>query len=170
MVADRFSKIGSEPILQNHLVYDVVTAFVNYFKVRASDKIKFVVSGDARVEALINIPLFDWVLENLLKNAVNAIEGHGKIDIVISDQPAKKQVFLDVVDTGKGIPRSKFDTVFQPGYTTRKRGWGLGLSLTKRIVENYHKGHISVKDSELGKGTTFRIVLTSNSKAEESII
>ena len=170
MVADRFSKIGSEPVLKSHLVYDVVTEFVNYFKVRASDKIKFVVSGDARVEALINVPLFDWVLENLLKNAVNAIEGHGKIDIHIADNPAKKQVFLDVVDTGKGIPRSKFDMVFQPGYTTRKRGWGLGLSLTKRIVENYHKGHISVKDSEFGKGTTFRIILTSNQKLEEDIV
>ncbi len=169
MVADRFSKIGSEPILQNHLVYDVVTEFVNYFKVRASDKIKFVVSGDARAEALINVPLFDWVLENLLKNAANAIEGYGRIDIHIADNPAKKQVFLDVIDTGKGIPRSKFDTVFQPGYTTRKRGWGLGLSLTKRIVENYHKGHISVKDSELGKGTTFRITLTSSQKLEEHV-
>ncbi len=170
MVADRFSKIGSEPVLKSHLVYDVVTEFVNYFKVRVSDKIKFVVAGDARVEALINVPLFDWVLENLLKNAVNAIEGHGKIDIYIADNPAKKQVFLDVVDTGKGIPRSKFDMVFQPGYTTRKRGWGLGLSLTKRIVENYHKGHISVKDSELGKGTIFRIILTSNQKLEEDIV
>ena len=170
MVDDRFSKIGYEPVLKSYLVYDVVTEFVNYFKVRASDKIKFVVSGDARVEALINVPLFDWVLENLLKNAVNAIEGHGKIDIHIADNPAKKQVFLDVVDTGKGIPRSKFDMVFQPGYTTRKRGWGLGLSLTKRIVENYHKGHISVKDSEFGKGTTFRIILTSNQKLEEDIV
>lgn len=170
IVADRFSKIGSEPVLKSYLVYDVVTEFVNYFKVRASDKIKFVVSGNARVEALINVPLFGWVLENLLKNAVNAIEGHGKIDIHIADNLAKKQVFMDVVDTGKGIPRSKFDMVFQPGYTTRKRGWGLGLSLTKRIVENYHKGHISVKDSELGKGTTFRIILTSNQKPEEGIV
>jgi two-component system, sporulation sensor kinase D len=105
------------------------------------------------------VPLFDWVLENLLKNAVNAIEGKGSIKVEISGNKIKKQVFIDVTDTGKGIHRSKFDTVFQPGYTTRKRGWGLGLSLTKRMVENYHNGQIFVRDSEVGKGTTFRIVL-----------
>ena len=107
----------------------------------------------------MNVPLFDWVLENLLKNAVNAIEGVGSINVEISGNKIKKQVFIDVSDTGKGIARSKFDTVFQPGYTTRKRGWGLGLSLTKRMIENYHNGQIFVKDSEVGKGTTFRIVL-----------
>ena len=107
----------------------------------------------------MNIPLFDWVLENLLKNAVNAIENTGNIKVEISKSKTKNQVYIDVTDTGKGIPRSKFDTVFQPGYTTRKRGWGLGLSLTKRMIENYHNGLIFVKDSEVGKGTTFRIVL-----------
>ena len=111
------------------------------------------------MKAGLNIPLFDWVLENLLKNAVNAIDNAGQIKVEISGNKARGQVFIDVTDTGKGIPRSKFETVFQPGYTTRKRGWGLGLSLTRRMVENYHSGQIFVKDSEVGKGTTFRIVL-----------
>lgn len=166
MVADRFSKIGSKPILHNHVVYNVVEEFVNYFRVRVSDKIEFQVSGDTHVEALINVPLFDWVIENILKNAVNAIDGSGLIKVEIKENLVKEQVFIDICDTGKGIPRLKFDTVFQPGYTTRKRGWGLGLSLTKRIVENYHQGHVFVKDSELGKGTTFRIVLKSNLQYE----
>jgi hypothetical protein len=161
-VADRFSKIGSKPILHNHVVYEVVEEFVNYFRVRVSDKIEFVLSGDKHVEALVNVPLFDWVIENILKNAVNAIEGQGSIKIEVKENLVKEQVFIDITDTGAGIPRLKFDAVFQPGYTTRKRGWGLGLSLTKRIVENYHQGSVFVKDSELGKGTTFRIVLKSN--------
>lgn len=162
MVADRFSKIGSKPVLNNYIVYGVIQKFVDYFKVRTSDKIQFVVSGDTGAEALLNIPLFDWVLENLLKNAVNAIEGSGKIELNITENPAKEQVFIDISDSGKGIPRLKFDTVFQPGYTTRKRGWGLGLSLTKRIVENYHQGQVFVKDSDIGKGSVFRIILKSS--------
>src|SRR5690606_9969483 len=148
VVADRFSKIGSTPVLQNHTVYKVVVDFVNYFKVRTSDKIVFNVSGDTKVQAMLNVPLFDWVLENLLKNAANAIESAGRIDIVISENIAKEQIFIDISDTGKGIPRAKFDAVFQPGFTTRKRGWGLGLSLTKRMID-YHKGQIFVKESEI---------------------
>jgi len=159
IVADRFSKIGSRAKLDDHKVYEVVKDFVDYFKVRVSKNISLEMTGNPHLQAGLNVPLFDWVLENLLKNAVNAIEGKGKIKVEISGNKIKKQVFIDVSDTGKGIPRSKFDTVFQPGYTTRKRGWGLGLSLTKRIVENYHNGQIFVRDSELGKGTTFRIVL-----------
>lgn len=169
MVADRFSKIGSKPVLHNHVVYEVIDEFVNYFKVRVSDKISFLVTGDKHVEALINVPLFDWVIENILKNAVNAIEGPGTIKVDVKEHLVKEQVFIDITDTGNGIPRLKFDTVFQPGYTTRKRGWGLGLSLTKRIVENYHQGHVFVKDSEIGKGTTFRIVLKSNLTYEPTI-
>jgi two-component system, sporulation sensor kinase D len=161
IVADRFSKIGSKPQLENHSVYEVVKDFVDYFKFRVSKKIAFELTGNRRLVSGLNIPLFDWVLENLLKNAVNAIDGTGSIKVEISGSRAKKQVYIDVTDTGKGIPRSKFDTVFQPGYTTRKRGWGLGLSLTKRIIQNYHNGQIFVRDSELGKGTTFRIVLKS---------
>ena len=161
IVADRFSKIGSKPVMEEYSVYDVIKDFVDYFKIRVSNKIHFEIHGNPYLRAGLNIPLFDWVLENLLKNAVNAIENTGNIKVEISGSKTKKQVYIDITDTGKGIPRSKFDTVFQPGYTTRKRGWGLGLSLTKRMVENYHHGQIFVKDSELGKGTTFRIVLKS---------
>ena len=159
IVADRFSKIGSKPKLEEQYVYEVVKDFVDYFKVRVSNKITFEQTGNRRLVAGLNIPLFDWVLENLLKNAVNAIDGTGSIKVQIHGSKQKKLIFIDITDSGKGIPRSKFDTVFQPGYTTRKRGWGLGLSLTKRIIENYHNGQIFVKDSEVGKGTTFRIVL-----------
>lgn len=159
IVAERFSKIGSKPVLENHVVYKVVRDFVDYFEFRSSDKIKFKVSGDTRVEALLNVPLFDWVLENLLKNAVNSIEESGEIEVKISENLVKEQVFIDITDSGKGIPRSRFERIFQPGYTTRKRGWGLGLSLTRRIIQNYHKGQVFVKESELGKGATFRIIL-----------
>lgn len=159
VVADRFSKIGSKPKLEDHFVYDVIEDFVNYFKVRVSNNISFEVTGNKDLMAGLNVPLFDWVIENLLKNAVNAIEGKGSIHVHIDTNKTKDQIFIDVIDTGKGIPRSKFITVFQPGYTTRKRGWGLGLSLTKRMVESYHDGRVFVRDSELGKGTTFRIIL-----------
>ena len=162
VITDRFSKIGSKPVLEDHVVYTVIKDFIEYFQLRTSDKIKFSITGDDQVRALLNVPLFDWVTENLLKNAANAIENDGSISVNIIENLAKEEVFIDVTDTGKGIPRSKFDAVFQPGYTTRKRGWGLGLSLTKRIVENYHSGQIFVKESEVGKGTTFRIVLKSS--------
>lgn len=166
IITDRFSKIGSKPMLEDHVVFIVVKNFVDYFKVRTSDKINFVIQGDKQVRALLSIPLFDWVTENLLKNAANAIENEGTITINIIENLTKEEVFIDVSDTGKGIARSKFDAVFQPGYTTRKRGWGLGLSLTKRIIENYHSGQIFVKESELGKGTTFRIILKSSTTYE----
>jgi two-component system, sporulation sensor kinase D len=160
IIADRFSKIGSKPKLEDRSVYYVIKDFVDYFSVRVSNNISFEITGNPYLMAGLNVPLFDWVLENLLKNAVNAIEGKGKIKVEINQNKAKKnQIMIDITDTGKGIPRSKFDTVFQPGYTTRKRGWGLGLSLTKRIVKNYHNGDVFVRDSELGKGTTFRITL-----------
>ena len=162
VITDRFSKIGSKPIVEDHVVHTVIYNFVEYFKLRTSDKIVFKITGDEQVRALLNVPLFDWVTENLLKNAANAIENEGNITIEIIENLTKEEVFIDLTDTGKGIARSKFDAVFQPGYTTRKRGWGLGLSLTKRIIENYHNGQIFVKDSELGKGTTFRIILKSS--------
>lgn len=165
IVADRFSKIGSTPSLSNHNVYLVVNDFMNYFKIRTSDKITFILEGDRHVEAMLNVPLFDWIIENLLKNAVNAIGTEGTIKVSITENIAKEEIFIDISDTGKGIPRSNFETIFQPGFTTRKRGWGLGLSLTMRMV-NYHKGQIFVKESEIGKGTTFRIILKSNLKYE----
>ncbi|UEG53468.1 HAMP domain-containing histidine kinase [Mucilaginibacter daejeonensis] len=168
VVADRFSKIGSQPVLEQHSVYDVVKDFVDYFRVRVTDKITFEVNGDHYLTAGINVPLFDWVIENLLKNAVNAIEGKGSIKVDIAANKTRNLVYIDVTDTGKGIPRSKFATVFRPGYTTRKRGWGLGLSLTKRMVENYHRGQIFVKDSEVGKGTTFRIILKNTSHDQDT--
>jgi len=158
IVADRFSKIGSTPTLSNEVVYDVVRDFIQYFRVRTSDKITFELRGNETVEAGINVQLFDWILENLLKNAVNAIESEGKITVSIEENLAREEIFVDVSDTGKGIPKSNFETVFQPGFTTRKRGWGLGLSLTKRMVD-YHHGRVFVKESEIGKGTTFRMVL-----------
>jgi two-component system, sporulation sensor kinase D len=159
IVADRFSKIGSKPKLEEHFIYDTIEDFVNYFRVRVSNNITFEMTGNKDLVAGLNVPLFDWVIENLLKNAVNAIEGKGSIKVNIDTNKTKDQILIDISDTGKGIPRSKFATVFQPGYTTRKRGWGLGLSLTKRMVESYHNGRIFVRDSELGKGTTFRIIL-----------
>jgi len=161
IVADRFSKIGSTPVLSNHNVYDAVNDFINYFKIRTSDKIQFELHGDKHVEARLNLPLFDWIIENLLKNAVNAIDKEGRIVVNISENIAKEEIFIDISDTGKGIPRTNFERIFQPGFTTRKRGWGLGLSLTKRMV-NYHQGQVFVKESEIGKGTTFRIILKSN--------
>ncbi len=164
IVADRFSKIGSKPVLEPQYVYDVVKEYVDYFRVRVSNKITFEVTGNRNLKAGLNIPLFDWVIENLLKNAVNAIDGTGNIKVEISGSKAEKKIYIDVTDTGKGIPRNKFETVFKPGYTTRKRGWGLGLSLPRRMVVNYHNGQIFVKDSELGKGTTFRIALKSMTK------
>ena len=157
IVADRFSKIGSMPILTSHLVYNTINDFIDYFKVRVSNQITFEITGDMQQEALLNIPLFDWVIENILKNAVNAISGTGKISVNITENLVKEQIFVDITDTGKGIPKSKFDAIFQPGFTTRKRGWGLGLSLTKRIIENYHQGQVFVKESEIG--TTFGVAI-----------
>ncbi|QBR10900.1 sensor histidine kinase [Sphingobacterium sp. CZ-2] len=169
IVADRFSKIGSTPSLSNHVVYGIVEDYVNYFKIRSSKRITFELTGDQHVEAKLNVQVFDWIIENLLKNAVNAIEGEGKITVNISENIAKEEIFIDISDTGKGIPRSNWETIFLPGFTTRQRGWGLGLSLTKRMVY-YHRGQIFVKDSEIGKGTTFRIVLKSNLRYEPTQI
>jgi signal transduction histidine kinase len=157
IVADRFSKIGSVPVLKSENVYDTLERNVAYIRKRTSEKISFEITGDKNATAQINHSLFDWVIENLCNNAINAIGIQGAIKLNIIQQ--KNKVFIDIADTGAGIPKSKFETVFEPGYTTRKRGWGLGLSLVRRIIENYHNGQIVVKESVVGKGSTFRITL-----------
>ena len=157
-MSDRFGKIGSSPQLDEKNIVLQVENMVDYVQKRAGGKVSFTINAHQQnIQAKISPPLFDWVIENLLKNALDAMEGKGQITIDISD--TGKEVILDVADTGKGISRQNLANVFKPGFTTKKRGWGLGLSLSKRIVEQYHKGQIFVKNSELGKGTTFRIVL-----------
>jgi signal transduction histidine kinase len=159
LVSDRFGKIGSIPQLEEKNIVEQVESMVAYIKRRATDKVTFAINsfGEKEVPAMINAPLFDWVIENLLKNALDAMEGKGNITITIKNEAA--QTVVDVADTGKGISKSNISKVFKPGFTTKKRGWGLGLSLSRRIIEQYHKGELFVKSSEPGKGTTFRIVL-----------
>lgn len=158
-ITERFSKIGSVPNMQSENIYEVLEHAVDYIKLRTSRNVSFAVRCEEKrpVSAKISIPLFEWVIENLCKNAVDAMDGKGSITVDITD--ATQFVYIDVTDTGKGIPKSKMKTVFEPGFTTKQRGWGLGLSLCKRIIENYHNGKIFVKRSEPGVGTTFRIVL-----------
>ncbi len=159
LVSDRFGKIGSIPRLETRDLVRQVNQMVDYIRKRASGRVQFSVDahGLAEVPARISGPLFDWVIENLLKNALDAMEGSGAIRIDI--QPAGEWIHIDVTDTGKGISKQHLSKVFKPGFTTRKRGWGLGLSLSKRIIEQYHRGELFVRQSEPGKGTTFRIVL-----------
>lgn len=158
LITERFSKIGSEPILKEENMELVVEKSMQYMKTRVSSLVNIHINiAKPGNWAKINVPLFDWVLENLSKNAIDAMNGKGELNINISHDA--KFVYIDIHDTGKGIPKSKFNTVFKPGFTTKKRGWGLGLSLVKRIVEGYHKGKIFVRNSEAGKGTTFRIML-----------
>lgn len=159
LVSDRFGKIGSTPQLEEKNIVEQVEAVVEYVRKRASGKVVLSLEthGHTHIPVRISGPLFDWVIENLLKNALDAMEGRGSIHVDIGNGP--KNVIIDVTDTGKGISAQHIGKVFKPGFTTKKRGWGLGLSLSKRIVEQYHKGTINVKHSEIGKGTTFRIVL-----------
>lgn len=158
MITDRFSKIGSVPALDPQKMADIIHNSIVYLEKRISKKVVFVVElSDKPLYAYLNEPLLSWVIENLTKNAVDAMGGQGQIIYRLSDKG--KFVSLDIQDTGKGIPKSKFRTIFNPGYTTKSRGWGLGLSLAKRIIESYHKGRIYVKTSEIGVGTTFCIEL-----------
>ncbi len=159
VITDRFSKIGAHTELSPVILEKEIATTLDYLKKRTSSQVSFQLNApqDQLISAKINPVLFEWVIENLCKNAIDAMEGKGFITINI--QTVKKQVWIDVKDTGKGIARNQFKTVFQPGFTTKKRGWGLGLTLVKRIVEQYHKGKIYVADSQPGSGTTFRIIL-----------
>jgi signal transduction histidine kinase len=160
-VTERFSSIGSVPSLKAENVVTLVNNVVHYLRPRISSKIKIeVFTLSDNIQAMIHAPLFEWVLENLCKNAVDAIGTSGTIAIKIL-RGSDSKVYIDVSDTGKGIPRSKVNMVFRPGFTTKKRGWGLGLALAKRIIEAYHSGRIFVKTSEENQGTTFRIMLNA---------
>ena len=158
-IAERFSKVGSAPDLQMENLNDTLTNAISYISKRSSSQVEITCEFDSKEPIFLkfNIPLFEWVIENLCKNAIDAMNGTGKIDISVKEN--ENNVVIDIKDTGKGIERKKFKTIFTPGYTTKKRGWGLGLSLTKRIIEQYHRGKIFVKSSEINVGTTFRIVL-----------
>ena len=179
MIAERFSKIGSQPTLEQHNILPIVQSAIDYMRARTSNKIEYRLEvKDERLEAraMLCVPLFEWVIENLCKNAIDSMEGKGTINISIQTAlraersqttslldrlrlPDSGTIYIDITDTGKGIDRRNFKRIFQPGYTSKKRGWGLGLSLGKRIIEDYHRGKLFVKQSQLGIGTTFRIVL-----------
>jgi len=159
MVTERFSSIGSTPVIQPENVYQTVEEAVNYLRPRLSSKVDIQLNSHAdNIIAMMNKPLFEWVIENICKNAVDAMKGRGEILInIVKD--SEKFIIIDITDNGKGMEKSMFKKVFNPGFTTRQRGWGLGLTLAQRIIEGYHKGKIFVKASEMGKGTTFRIIL-----------
>ncbi|MGE5428605.1 MAG: sensor histidine kinase [Methylococcaceae bacterium] len=158
-ITERFSKIGSVPELLLTDVAETIRSTVSYLKTRSSTKVKFIIDFDDKAvyEAPLNAALFSWVIENLCKNAIDAMNNIGVIEISMIEKG--NQLLIDISDNGKGIAKAYHKSVFQPGFTTKKRGWGLGLSLARRIVENYHKGKIFIKQSEVNKGTTFRIVL-----------
>ncbi len=161
MVTERFSSIGSKPVIQAENLYEVIEEIINYLRPRISTKVELKIKTDSQdLEAMMNKPLFEWVVENICKNAVDAMKGKGEITVEIL-QDSDKFVLVDITDTGKGMEKRMYKKVFNPGFSTRQRGWGLGLTLAKRIIESYHGGKIFVKSSELGKGTTFRIVLHS---------
>jgi len=158
-ITERFSKIGSAPKLEKQDIITILLHTIQYIKARSSENIKFEINFSEQDKVLVpfNFSLLEWVIENLFKNAIDSMEGNGTIKVKISDRI--QFLFIDIIDEGKGLPKSKYKTVFQPGYTTKLRGWGLGLSLSKRIIELYHDGKIFVNYSELEKGTNMRIVL-----------
>lgn len=158
LVADRFGKVGSDPELQEEDLIPRIKNMVEYMQKRAPSKVAFSFeTNEQEIPVYINGPLFDWVMENLMRNALDAMDGKGKIDIEVENE--LQAVKINVTDTGKGMPKHMMKKIFNPGFTTKKRGWGLGLSLAKRIIEKYHHGSLYVKSSEVGKGTTFRILL-----------
>jgi len=159
-ITDRFSKIGSQPTLTNENIVEILSNSIHYLQTRSSKNVRFLVSlPDKEIPVQLSAPLFEWVIENLCKNAIDAMDGKGELGITLKESPEK--IKIEISDTGKGIPKNKFNEVFKPGFTTKKRGWGLGLSLCKRIVENYHHGKIYVKQSEIGKGSVFCVELNS---------
>lgn len=164
LVSDRFSKIGSTPVMEEKDLVTQIAHVVDYIKRRAPGKVIFDVdtNGHVAIPVKISASLFDWVIENLLKNALDAMGGKGKISVNMYQ--TGQQVIIDVTDTGKGISAANINKLFKPGFTTKKRGWGLGLTLSKRVIEQYHKGLLFVKHSEPGKGTTFRIVLNNRGR------
>ena len=158
IIANRFSKIGSIPELQKKDLVLITKQAFDYLKFRSSTQISFsFITSDKEIQTLINEELFGWVIENIIKNAIDAMLGKGEVSLKIKS--SDKKVRIIIADSGKGMPKKLFKQIFKPGFTTKKRGWGLGLSLSKRIVEDYHKGKIFVQKSEIGKGTTFEIVL-----------
>ncbi len=162
-ITERFSKIGSKPATPMTDVGQAVAQGLRYIRKRSSDKVNICFTPpNEPIMVPLSEPLFGWVIENLCKNALDAMSGAGTISIEMKQ--AKGQVIIDVSDTGKGIPKRKFKTIFKPGYTTKSRGWGLGLSLTKRIIEDYHNGRIYVLRSDSDKGTVFRIILKTEAK------
>ncbi len=164
VITDRFSKIGAVPILSETNIGEQLTKAIQYIQTRSSEQVIYQYENiDFNLFADINVPLFDWVIENICKNAMDAMEGTGTI--TISCFLKNKSIIIDLTDNGKGIPSGLQKRIFKPGFTTKKRGWGLGLSLVKRIIENYHKGHIFVKESIPYKKTTFRIILKSKNNA-----
>ncbi len=164
IIAERFSKIGSKPDLLIVSLNETLQNAVQYMSNRTSQKVAIQCHfpSDEQIFIHLNVPLFEWVIENLCKNAIDAMNGSGRIDLSI--QQKNEEIIIDVKDTGKGIDKNKFKVIFTPGFTTKKRGWGLGLSLAKRIIEEYHGGKIFVKQSELNTGTVFRIILKVNPK------
>ena len=171
IITERFSNIGSVPVLKDENLYHITRNAIEYLQSRVSKKVVFTIETDLPLDtpARLNVPLFDWVIENICKNAIDAMEGRGAITLHLRRVRTRRtwyrrgtpprQVAVDITDTSKGIPKNKLDSVFMPGFTTKKRGWGLGLALAKRIIENYHEGRLFVKWSEMGRGTTFRVVL-----------
>ena len=162
VVTERFSSIGSQPVLRPEPVTETVQTMIGYLQPRLSSKIRFQISAaEQNLHAMIHLPLFEWVLENLFKNAVDAMGSMGTITVTIM-KGSGERIFIDVADTGKGIPAAVLKKVFNPGFTTKKRGWGLGLALARRIIEIYHDGRIFVKNSSESQGTTFRIELKAS--------
>jgi hypothetical protein len=158
-ITERFSRIGSRPSLKQENILKLIARIVEYLKSRSSSKIIFNMdfNGNDKILIPVNAPLFEWVIENISKNAIDAMEGSGQITIKVTG--TEKNAYIDISDTGKGIPKSTYKKIFHPGFTTKQRGWGLGLSLAKRIIEEYHNGKIFVKYSEAGKGSCIRIIM-----------